>query len=148
MQDPLLTWILAGSVVLLLLLVALRVLALKRRRVIVLPPKEETKAAISPAQQEPPPPLPELKPAEGPPDDLRLIKGIGPKLQTMLNDLGVTRFEQIAGWTPEEMAAIDARLGQFQGRPERDKWQEQARLLATGDRKAFERAHGKLGGEA
>lgn len=148
MQDQLLTWILAGTVVLLLLLVVLRVLALRRQRVIVLPPREAQTPVVSTVEAEPPPPLPELKPAEGPPDDLRLIKGIGPKLQTMLNDLGVTRFEQIAGWTPEEMAAIDARLGQFQGRPERDKWQEQARLLATGDRKAFERAHGKLGDAA
>ncbi|WP_448578445.1 hypothetical protein [Thermaurantiacus sp.] len=148
MQDQLLTWILAGSIVLLLLLVALRVLALRRRRVIVLPRKEEAPAPVGTAEQEPPPPLPAMKPAAGPPDDLRLIKGIGPKLQAMLNAMGVTRFEQIAAWTPEELAAIDARLGQFQGRPGRDRWQEQARLLAAGDRKAFERAHGKLGGEA
>ena len=158
MTDPMLLWILGGAAVLLLLLVVVRILSLRRRRVIVLPPEREAPTASSPgtplatAAEPPPappaPPLPVLKPADGPPDDLRQIKGIGPKLQTLLNELGVTRFAQIAGWTPEEMAAIDARLGQFQGRPERDRWQEQARLLAAGDRKAFEKAHGKLGGTA
>jgi predicted flap endonuclease-1-like 5' DNA nuclease len=49
---------------------------------------------------------------------------------------------------PAELAALDARLGVFQGRPERDRWQEQARLLAAGDVKGFERLHGKLGPEA
>jgi predicted flap endonuclease-1-like 5' DNA nuclease len=84
----------------------------------------------------------------GPPDDLQQIKGIGPKLVTLLNSLGVTRFDQIAGWSAEELAAIDARLGNFQGRPMRDRWQEQARLLASRDLKAFERLHGKIGDQA
>jgi predicted flap endonuclease-1-like 5' DNA nuclease len=81
----------------------------------------------------------------GEPDNLQQIKGIGPKLAARLAELGVFHYAQIAAWTPDELATVDAELGQFRGRPERDRWQEQARLLATGDTRAFERAHGKLG---
>jgi predicted flap endonuclease-1-like 5' DNA nuclease len=86
-----------------------------------------------------------IVPADGPPDDLRQIKGIGPKLAAMLGEMGITRFSQIAAMSEADLAALDARLGAFQGRPARDRWQEQARLLADGDRKGFERLHGKLG---
>ena len=105
----------------------------------------EAPAASAPA---PPPaelPSPFLPAPDGPPDDLRAIKGIGPKLEAMLRDLGVFHYRQIAGWTPEQLALVDSQLGAFAGRPERDQWQEQARLLAAGDLKAYERAHGKLG---
>lgn len=83
---------------------------------------------------------------DGPADDLTQIKGIGPKLSALLGELGVFHFRQIAGWSPEHLAMVDARLGSFQGRPLRDQWQSQARLLASGDRKAYERTHGKLAG--
>ncbi|MGQ5702008.1 hypothetical protein ACUJ46_08165 [Sandaracinobacteroides sp. A072] len=85
---------------------------------------------------------------EGEPDDLMRIKGIGPKLSARLAELGVFHYRQIADWTPEQLAHVDSQLGQFQGRPERDQWQSQARLLASGDVKAYERAHGKLGPSA
>jgi predicted flap endonuclease-1-like 5' DNA nuclease len=81
-------------------------------------------------------------------DDLTRIKGIGPKLSTRLAELGVFHFSQIAAWTPEQLAAVDAQLGNFQGRPARDQWQSQAGLLAAGDLKAYERVHGKLGPQA
>jgi predicted flap endonuclease-1-like 5' DNA nuclease len=87
---------------------------------------------------------PFLPAPEGPADDLSRIKGIGPKLSARLTELGVFHYSQIAGWTPAQMAAVDAQLGTFQGRPERDQWQSQARLLASGDVKAYERMHGKL----
>ncbi|MFN3591924.1 MAG: hypothetical protein ACK4TG_07025 [Thermaurantiacus sp.] len=90
-------------------------------------------------------PSPFLAAPEGAPDDLRQIKGIGPKLETMLKEKGVFHFRQIAQWTPEQLALVDSQLGQFQGRPERDQWQSQARLLAAGDIKGYEAAHGKLG---
>ncbi len=91
------------------------------------------------------PPALAIAPADGPPDDLRRIKGVGPKLAALLGELGITRFRQIADLDEAGLAALDARLGQFQGRPARDRWQEQARLLADGDIKGFERLHGKLG---
>jgi predicted flap endonuclease-1-like 5' DNA nuclease len=102
----------------------------------------------APALQPAPPPAgsasPFLPAPEGTADDLMRIKGIGPKLSARLAELGVFHYSQIAGWTAEQMAAVDAQLGTFQGRPERDQWQSQAGLLASGDVKAYERVHGKL----
>ena len=77
-------------------------------------------------------------------DDLTRIKGLGPKLSRLLAELGVTRFEQIAAWTEADIAAIDAKLGAFAGRPTRDAWVEQARLLVSGDAAAYEARFGKL----
>lgn len=93
-------------------------------------------------------PSPYLPAPEGEADDLARIKGIGPKLSARLKELGVFHYRQIAGWTPDQLALVDSELGQFQGRPERDQWQSQASLLASGDVKAYERAHGKLGPDA
>lgn len=77
-------------------------------------------------------------------DDLTKIKGLGPKLSTLLGQLGVTRYAQIAAWSDADLAAINAQLGSFAGRPVRDKWIEQARLLAGGDSAAYEAKFGKL----
>lgn len=65
------------------------------------------------------------------PDDLKLISGIGPKLEQVLNGLGVWTFEQIAAWKPEEAAWVDDYL-QFSGRIGRDNWITQAGALAKG----------------
>jgi len=85
------------------------------------------------------------KAAKGP-DNLRLIKGLGPKLNTLLNDLGVTRFDQIAGLDAKAVAALDAKLGTFAGRITRDNFVDQAGLLAKGDVAGFEAKYGKLDG--
>ncbi len=77
-------------------------------------------------------------------DDLRRIKGIGPKLEDLLNSLGVTSYAQIAAWDDAEIDRIDAQLGAFQGRVRRDDWPAQARLLAAGDKAGFEQRFGKL----
>ena len=77
-------------------------------------------------------------------DDLRRIKGLGPKLVTLLAGLGVTRFAQIAAWDDAEIERIDAQLGTFKGRIRRDSWVEQARFLAAGDVAGFEGKFGKL----
>ena len=79
-------------------------------------------------------------------DPLTLLKGLGPKAAARLQAIGVTRFDQIAGWNDADVAAIDARMGAFQGRIVRDRWVEQAALLAKGDRAAFEQQFGSLGG--
>ena len=78
--------------------------------------------------------------AEG--DDLTRIKGLGPKLAATLRELGVTRFDQIAGWSDADIERIDGQLGRFQGRIRRDDWVEQAGLLAAGDTAGFERKFG------
>jgi predicted flap endonuclease-1-like 5' DNA nuclease len=82
--------------------------------------------------------------ASSAPDDLRQLKGVGPKLVTVLNGLGVTRFDQIAGWSAGDIATIDAQLGTFTGRIARDNWVEQAGFLAKGDIAGFEAKFGKL----
>jgi len=91
--------------------------------------------------QAPPPPAPS---GAGPADDLRKIKGVGPKLASLLNSLGIARYDQIAGWSEEDIDRIDAQLGAFAGRPRRDSWVEQAKLLASGDTGAYEAKFGKL----
>ncbi len=63
-------------------------------------------------------------------DDLKKISGIGPKLEMVLNDLGIFTFGQIAAWTAAEIAWIDDYLS-FSGRIERDQWIEQASALAN-----------------
>lgn len=82
--------------------------------------------------------------AVGEPDNLRLIKGLGPKLNSLLVELGITRYDQIAAWGDAEIAKVDAHLGTFKGRIVRDNWIEQARLLANGDTAGFEEKFGKL----
>jgi predicted flap endonuclease-1-like 5' DNA nuclease len=89
-----------------------------------------------------------IPPADGPPDNLQTLKGVGPKLASQLHDAGITRFEQIAGLSTCEAAALDAKMGAFRGRIERDRVVEQARFLARGDRDGYEAIFGKLGGGA
>jgi NADH-quinone oxidoreductase subunit E len=62
-------------------------------------------------------------------DDLKKISGIGPKLEMVLNDLGVYTFAQIAAWEAAEIAWIDDYLS-FSGRIERDNWIDQASEMA------------------
>ena len=82
----------------------------------------------------------------GPTDDLAQIKGVGPKFVARLNELGITRFDQLAGLNANEAAHLDERMGPFQGRLARDRVIEQADLLARGDVETFEETFGKLGG--
>jgi predicted flap endonuclease-1-like 5' DNA nuclease len=81
----------------------------------------------------------------GPGDTLTRLKGLGPKAAARLADLGVTRFDQIASWNEADISAIDEQMGAFKGRIRRDRWVEQARLLAGGDTTTFEAEFGKLG---
>jgi NADH-quinone oxidoreductase subunit E len=77
---------------------------------------------------------PELlsKAREGEPDDLKLIWGVGPKLEAMLHGMGVFHFDQIAAWTDMNLRWVDQNLTGFKGRAVRDKWVEQSAKLATG----------------
>lgn len=68
------------------------------------------------------------KTAEALTDDLTQLVGIGPKLAASLGELGVTKFSQIAAWTPDELASFDALLN-LKGRAERDAWIAQAKRL-------------------
>ncbi|WP_171128155.1 MULTISPECIES: NADH-quinone oxidoreductase subunit NuoE [unclassified Ruegeria] len=73
---------------------------------------------------------------DGKADDLKMLKGVGPKLEQTLNALGFYHFDQIAAWTPEQVAWVDSRL-KFKGRIERDGWIEQAAKLAAGEETEF-----------
>ncbi len=94
-------------------------------------PKKAAKAPVSDA-----PKAEEQEPAtlgaarDGAPDDLKKLKGVGPKLEETLNALGFFHFDQIAAWTEAEVAWVDTRL-KFKGRIERDGWIEQAKALAA-----------------
>ncbi|MDT0683678.1 hypothetical protein RM543_13375 [Roseicyclus sp. F158] len=72
-------------------------------------------------------------PREGGGDDLLRIKGIGPKLKSILHDEGIYHLDQIAGWTPAEVAWVDEHIEAFRGRASRDDWVGQARLLVAED---------------
>lgn len=67
----------------------------------------------------------------GQPDDLKLIKGIGPKLEILCHTLGFFHFDQIAAWTESEIAWVDDNLEGFKGRVTRDEWVAQAKELAA-----------------
>lgn len=115
-------------------------------------------SAPAPAEQDHPPPEPtpaervpepattgEARPAGlaaargGLPDDLKKIKGVGPKLERLLNGMGIYHFDQVASWTPEEVAWVDDNLQGFRGRVTRDGWVAQAALLAAGGETEFSR---------
>jgi predicted flap endonuclease-1-like 5' DNA nuclease len=76
-------------------------------------------------------------PRDGGADDLKKIKGVGPKLEKLCNSLGFYHFDQIANWTADEVAWVDQNLEGFKGRVSRDNWVEQARLLASGGETEF-----------
>ncbi|SFG49385.1 NADH-quinone oxidoreductase subunit E [Sulfitobacter dubius] len=88
--------------------------------------KAETSAPAAPGQK----PAQLDGPREGGADDLKKIKGVGPKLEQMLNGMGFYHFDQIAQWGPEEVAWVDQNLEGFKGRVSRDTWVEQAARLA------------------
>ncbi|MBY9066700.1 hypothetical protein K1X12_07300 [Hyphomonas sp. WL0036] len=73
-------------------------------------------------------PLALEKPVEGAPDDLTLIGGIGPRIQEVLNSIGVFHYDQIAEWSRENIAWVDDYLN-FNGRIRREGWVEQAAIL-------------------
>jgi predicted flap endonuclease-1-like 5' DNA nuclease len=77
-------------------------------------------------------------------DDLERLKGVGPKLASLLVAHGLARFEQIAKLTDVEVERLDADLGAFRGRLQRDRIVEQANYLARGDVDGFEQRFGKL----
>ena len=97
--------------------------------------EELLKQLLELAEQEPEPePGPQFfaQPTIGKPDDLERVSGIGPKLERMLNGIGVWYFWQISSWSPADIEQVDDMLEVFKGRILRDDWVPQARLLAAG----------------
>lgn len=77
-------------------------------------------------------------------DDLEQLKGVGPKLASMLIARGICRFDQLAKLTESEVERLDDELGAFRGRLRRDRVVEQSAYLARGDLDGFEQRFGKL----
>jgi len=65
-------------------------------------------------------------------DDLKLIFGIGPKIEKLLNNDGVRRFEDIAAWNKADIQKYSEMLGSFPDRIERDEWVLSAQQIIAG----------------
>ena len=109
-------------------------------------PKAPKKPKATPAAPEAASPSePGAKPAtldaarDGKADNLKMIKGVGPKLEGVLNSLGFYHFDQIAAWSEDEVAWADQNLVGFKGRVSRDDWVAQAQALASGAETEFSR---------
>ncbi|CDX54954.1 NADH dehydrogenase [Mesorhizobium sp. LCM 4577] len=76
--------------------------------------------------------------AAGKADNLRRLIGIGPVNERLLKGLGVTTYAQIAAWTEADVKRVEEVLN-FDGRIAREKWIEQAKLLAAGNEAEFAR---------
>lgn len=99
----------------------------------------------APAQEAASEPAGSVPAGSGPADaPVSTLKGLGPKLAARLGELGITTVGQVAALSADQAAALDAQLGPFSGRLERDRWIEQARFLAAGDTVGFERVFGRL----
>ena len=112
------------------------------------PKAKAEKAPKAKAEKAPKAKAAKLAPTSSIPDNLELIKGLGPKVNNLLKGLGVTSFAQVANWTAADVAEIDTKLGAFAGRITRDNWIDQAQLLAAGDIAGFEQKYGALGSGA
>ena len=99
-------------------------------------PKAEKAPAKPKAEAKPKAPAkPKAAPkaTDGKKDAIIDISGIGPVIVDKLEAMGITTFEQIANWTPEDVERIDGELN-FRGRIEREKWIEQAKeFIAKGN---------------
>ncbi len=76
------------------------------------------------------------------PDDLKLISGVGPKLEQKLHGLGIFTFKQVASWKKAEREWVDGYLS-FHGRIEREEWVKQAKALAKGGVEEYIKVFGK-----
>jgi NADH-quinone oxidoreductase subunit E len=101
-------------------------------------PKAKTaEAAAQPVVATPAKPRALKAPRKSGADNLKEIKGVGPKLEALLNRLGFFHFDQIADWTEAELAWVDDNLEGFKGRASRDGWVAQAKTLASGGQTEF-----------
>jgi NADH-quinone oxidoreductase subunit E len=75
-------------------------------------------------------------------DDLKLISGVGPKIEGTLHSLGIYTFAQVASWKKAERDWVDGYLN-FKGRIDRDDWVKQAKALAKGGVAEYVRVFGK-----
>ena len=106
--------------------------------------KTATKPARKPVAKDGKPEMLKKARASGA-DDLKQIKGVGPKMETMLNKMGVYHFDQVSGWRAKEVKWVDENLEGFKGRVSRDGWVKQAKILAKGGKTEFSKKVAKGG---
>lgn len=104
------------------------------------PAKAESAAASQPSLDDKNRPAGIEKPET--PDDLKMISGVGPKIEGVLHSIGIFTFAQIAGWKKAEREWVDGYL-KFSGRIERDDWVKQAKALAKGGEAEYIKVFGK-----
>ncbi|MEM9911740.1 MAG: hypothetical protein AAF922_13245, partial [Pseudomonadota bacterium] len=61
----------------------------------------------------------------------------------LLHSMGFYHFDQIAGWSSDEVAWVDENLEGFKGRVSRDGWIDQAKTLAAGGETEFSKRVGE-----
>lgn len=106
-------------------------------------PKAEAKPKAAPKPKPAPKPKAEPKaaapkviytdgPTDGEPDDLKKIKGVGPKFEGDLNSKGIYYWRQIAAWKAADVKMVEELIDSIPGRIKRDEWVKQAGTLAKG----------------
>lgn len=121
-----------------------------RRAEVELPAEPAKDASVASVEAVRAPPRPSLYDKDRPAaiekpaavDDLRLISGVGPKIEGILNSLGIFTYAQIAAWQKPQRDWVDGYLN-FKGRIERDDWSRQAEALAKGGVTEYVRVFGK-----
>jgi len=108
--------------------------AAPKKRVTAKKAPAKRKAAPKPKAKAKPKPKVLYKdgPTDGPKDDLKLIKGIGPKFEGDLNGKGIYYFRQIANWKAADVTMVEGVIESIPGRIKRDEWVPQAKGLAKG----------------
>tara|TARA_R110002049_G_scaffold58550_6_gene159110 strand:- start:371 stop:1054 length:684 start_codon:yes stop_codon:yes gene_type:complete len=103
--------------------------------------KPAAKAAAKPAATKAKPasdkPAVLAKARDGGPDDLKMIKGVGPVLEKALHASGVFHFDQVAAWKKADATWFDDNVKGANGRVMRDDWVSQAKILAKGGTTEF-----------
>lgn len=102
--------------------------------------KADAKSASKPTLEDKNRPAGIEKPAS--PDDLKMISGVGPKIEGILHSLGIYTFAQVASWKKAEREWVDGYLS-FKGRIEREDWLNQAKALAKGGVAEYVKVFGK-----
>ena len=101
---------------------------------------KRSRATIAGRKNKPKMPKPTAKPkvlytdgpTDGAPDDLKKIKGIGPKFEGDLNSKGIYYYKQIGAWKAADIKMVEGVIDSFPGRIKRDEWVKQAKVLAKG----------------
>lgn len=114
-------------------------------------PRPAAEDGVAPAPAPASAPIPDPAPSTAAPSTggaadgpVTQLKGLGPKVAARLGELGIANVGQLAALDHDAAQRLDAQLGGFSGRLERDRWVEQARFLAAGDVKGFEAVFGRL----